>query len=52
MQAILNECFKTAPHVSFIKKIYYDHMKKYKPLLRILLMYGYIWSLVNILGKI
>lgn len=32
MQAILNECFKTAPHVSFIKKIYYDHMKKYKPL--------------------
>lgn len=32
MQATLNECFKTAPHVSFIKKIYYNHMKKYKPL--------------------
>lgn len=31
MQATLNECFKTAPHVSFIKN-YYDHMKKYKPL--------------------
>lgn len=32
MQAILNECFKTAPQVSFTKKIYYNHMKKYKPL--------------------
>lgn len=52
MQATLNECFKTAPHVSFIKKIYYDHMKKYKPLVPYTIDVCYIWSLVNILGQI